>query len=114
VTGATSSPDFPTRAGALDADFNGVEDAFVTKLNRKGTGLVYSTYVGGSAVDFGRGIAVGEDGSAYITGRTESSDFPASDGALQTSSAGGRDAFVVKLGPAARNGGSRPSPALAR
>jgi hypothetical protein len=47
VTGATSSADFPTTPGAFDTSFNGAIDAFVTKLNRSGSALAYSTFLGG-------------------------------------------------------------------
>ena len=97
VTGHTGSTDFPTTAGAArrpsPADF----DAFVTKLDATGSGLVYSTYLGGSSADFGCGIAVDGAGSAYVTGGTRSTDFPTTAGAAQTTYAGGFDAFVTKL-----------------
>src|SRR3989442_783710 len=58
VTGFTASTDFPTTTGAVDTTFNGGSgDAFVTKLNPTGSALVYSTFLGGSAVDSGNSIA---------------------------------------------------------
>src|SRR5206468_3298525 len=65
--------------------------------------LVYSTYLGGSGEDVGRGIAVDSSGNAYVTGGTISADFPTTTGALQTGFRGNRDAFVAKLN-AAGNG----------
>ena len=59
--------------------------------------LVYSTYLGGSSDDFGRGIAVDSSGNAYLTGNTASINFPVTAGAFQTASSGGNDAFVSKL-----------------
>src|SRR5439155_500280 len=56
VTGLTLSTNFPTTAGAFQTTLGGTEDAFVTKLNPTGTGLVYSTYLGGSDFDEGFGI----------------------------------------------------------
>src|SRR5439155_3430522 len=56
VTGLTASTDFPTTVGAFDTSANGGGDAFVTKLNPLGTGLLYSTYLGGSGGDEGLGI----------------------------------------------------------
>jgi hypothetical protein len=101
VTGGTRSTDFPTTAGAFDTTHNGgFEDAFVTKLNPLGTGLLYSTYVGGGGEDGGNDIALDTTGSAYVTGSTSSADFPTSVGAFDTSYAGGFDAFVTKLNPA--------------
>jgi len=103
VTGFASSG-YPTTPGAFQRTFNppaGVNhpftsDAFVTKLNPTGTGLVYSTYLGGSEVDFGTGIAVDVDGNAYVTGFTASADFPVTPGP-QPLYGGGFDAFVTKL-----------------
>ena len=71
VTGGTTSTDFPTTAGAAQTTNAGVFDAFVTKLDATGSGLVYSTYLGGSGSDpiSAVGIAVDGAGSAYVTGR---------------------------------------------
>jgi hypothetical protein len=75
----------------------GIDDAFVTELSADGTALVYSTYLGGSGDDRGYGIAVDEDGNAYVTGRTSSTDFPTTPGAFQTTSVGGQHAFVSRI-----------------
>jgi YD repeat-containing protein len=81
VTGRTASTDFPT-ANALYSTFRGgPTDAFVTKLSADGSTLLYSTYLGGnsgggSGADVGYGIAVDADGNAYVTGNTQSQDFP--------------------------------------
>ncbi len=61
-------------------------DTFVTKLNNSGSGLIYSTYIGGSGNEVGRGIAVDSAGNAYVTGYTNSADFPVLPGALRTKS----------------------------
>jgi len=97
VTGSTTSNDFPT-VNAFQRRHGGRGDAFVFKLNSSGGALLYSTYLGGSKNDFGNGIAVDSSGSAYVTGATESKNFPTRD-ALQSANGGGRDAFVVKLAP---------------
>jgi hypothetical protein len=99
VTGYTYATDFPTTAGAFQTIYGGGTcDAFVTKLNSSGSGLLYSTYLGGSDVDSGYGIAVDSSGNAYIAGETASTDFPITAGAFQTAYAGGyRDAFVIQL-----------------
>jgi len=97
VTGFTFSADFPTTAGAFDTSFNGTDDVFVTKLDPAGSALVYSTYLGGSAFDQGSGIAVDTSGSAYVTGFTDSADFPTTAGAFDTSVNGQVDTFVTKL-----------------
>ena len=80
VTGFTGSPNFPTLS-PFQATLHGVQDVFVTKLAPAGSGLVYSTYLGGSGDgigngDIGLGIAVDGVGSAYVTGYTTSPDFP--------------------------------------
>src|SRR2546423_4593230 len=102
VTGITSSPDFPTTTGAFDTAINGGADAFVTKLNPAGSALEYSTYLGGSGSNAGLGIAVDTFGSAYVTGLTNSINFPTTPGAYDTVGGGSdvEDAFVTKLNPA--------------
>src|SRR5437867_952450 len=98
VAGDTSSTDFPTTLGAFQTTYGGNNDAFVTKLNPLGTGLVYSTYLGGSGSEFGFGSAVDAAGNAYVTGSTESTNFPTTPGAFQPAFGGGsRDAFVTKV-----------------
>ena len=101
VTGFTQSIDFP-RVNARIGRFRGVEDAFVTRLDRNGR-LVYSTYLGGTKTDAAHGIAVDDAGNAYVTGRTESPNFPvvhAAQPALNGLGCTGspcHDAFVAKL-----------------
>jgi hypothetical protein len=75
VAGTTSSTDFPTH-NPFQANLRGGENAFVTTFSADGSSLVYSTYLGGSANDRGAGIAVDSVGSSYVTGSTDSSDFP--------------------------------------
>jgi hypothetical protein len=99
VTGTTGSANFPTTTGALQATYGGNEDVFVTKLNRTGTALVYSTYLGGTSDDRGEGIAVDAAGNVYVTGYTGSSNFPTTPGAYQTALSSSVDAFVAKLNP---------------
>jgi hypothetical protein len=97
ITGYTSSTNFPTTAGAYQTANAGGNDAFVTKFNSSGT-PVYSTYLGGSGLnDWGYGIAVDGTGNIYITGYTNSANFPTTAGAYQTTNAGGNDAFVTKF-----------------
>jgi hypothetical protein len=96
VTGLTLSSDFPTTSGAFDTSLGGEYDAFVVKLDPNGSSLVYGTFIGGSYYDRGSGIAVDGLGNAYVTGKTNSSDFPTT---FDTSYNGGSDAFVVKLNP---------------
>ena len=102
MTGVTGSTNFPTTVGVFQTAFGGgLTDAFVTKLNPAGSGasdLVYSTYLGGSGSDTGFGIALGASGNAYVTGSTDSANFPTTAGAF--TSGGNGDAFVTKLNPA--------------
>jgi hypothetical protein len=98
LTGYTKSTNFPT-AGPYQASLAGPVNAFVAEVNRAGSALVYSTYLGGSEGDYGSGIAVDSSGNAYVTGRTLSPNFPTTPGAFQTSlgGSGATDAFVTKL-----------------
>jgi uncharacterized repeat protein (TIGR01451 family) len=101
VTGSTLSTDFPTTPGAFQTSLQGNSDTVVTKLNPAGSGLVYSTYLGGSGDENGGGIAVDAAGNAYVTGSTGSTDFPTTPGAFQSAfQGGGSDAVVTKLNPA--------------
>ncbi len=126
VTGRTSSTNFPVTEGALQANYRGgvtqlkvggsdlnylASDAFVTKLNPTGTGIVYSTFYGGSSNDLGSAIAVDGAGNAFVTGVTNSPNFPVTDGAVQKVFGGAQgqndfligDAFVLKLNAAGTN-----------
>src|SRR5439155_6499518 len=98
VTGFTESPDFPTTPGAFQTTIaeTSYADAFVTKLDASGAALVYSTYLGGSAFDWGKGIAVDAAGNAYVTGYTKSTDFPTTPAAIHPTNSGS-DVFVTKL-----------------
>jgi Beta-propeller repeat/Abnormal spindle-like microcephaly-assoc'd, ASPM-SPD-2-Hydin len=97
VTGTAGSTNFPV-ASPIQVAFGGLpNDAFVTKLNATGSALVYSTYLGGSGDDFGKGIVVDSSGNAYVTGGTGSTNFPTAS-PIQAAFGGGLyDAFVTKL-----------------
>ena len=103
VTGYTAYQDFPTTAGAYSETAPGAGicgtslcvDAFVSKLNREGTALVYSTYLGGSSIDYANGVGVDLHGNAYVTGVTLSSDFPE----VQAMGSSNGQIFVSKLDP---------------
>jgi beta-propeller repeat-containing protein len=89
---------FPTTPGAFEAPTLGQEHAFVTKINPEGTALIYSTWLGGSGTDQGNGIAVDSSGNAYVTGSTDSNNFPTTANAFQaTNPKNGYSAFVTKL-----------------
>jgi hypothetical protein len=97
ITGGTESPNFPTTLGAFDTTYNGSVDVFVSKLNPSGTALIYSTYLGGANLDYGADITIDSLENAYITGGTQSSTFPTTTNAFDTSYNGSRDVFVAKL-----------------
>jgi hypothetical protein len=113
VTGQACSPNFPVTRGAFQAVnkafSNRGSNAFITKLNPAGTALLYSTYLGGSGRtqnggdlfgDLGSAIAVDSSGNAYVTGTTNSSDFPVTAGAFQgVNKAPFFNAFLAKLEP---------------
>lgn len=99
ITGYTSSTNFPT-ANPLQSKFGGQNDAFVAKLNSTGSALTYSSYLGGAGDDRSNGIAVDAAGNAYVTGATQSTDFPtvnAFQGTFGSTSL--NDAFVSKVNP---------------
>jgi hypothetical protein len=115
VTGYTTSADFPTRnplqpnyrrgVCGVEPDTFATEDVFVAKLNSTGTALVYSTYLGGTGNDIGRGIAVDASGNVYLSGVTNSTNFPTAS-PLQPTFGGGSgecfsgDVFMAKLNAA--------------
>jgi hypothetical protein len=109
IAGRTRSPNFPTFnaiqptfAGDADAGDTVViqtGDAFVTKLNAAGSALVYSTYLGGTVGDAGYGIALDSANNAYVTGRTNSPNFPTAN-AIDSTYNTREDAFVTKINAA--------------
>ena len=108
VVGKTNAPDFPV-ANAFQPQLGGGWDAFVSKLLPDGSGFVYSTYLGGSGYDnasrlsgninAGGDVVVDASGRAWVTGTTDSVDFPVRN-AMQPRLAGGGDAFVAAFDPA--------------
>jgi hypothetical protein len=98
IIGVTNSTNFPVTPNVYDNSYNGGGDVFVAKLNATGTTVIYCTYLGGSGYDCGRGIAVDSSCNAYITGYTNSTDFPTPPGANDTTYNGGSlDVFIAKL-----------------
>ncbi|MFX1534705.1 MAG: SBBP repeat-containing protein, partial [Promethearchaeota archaeon] len=95
ITGGTTSPDFPITPGAFNETYNSGGDVFVVKLNATGNGLVFSTYVGGSGGDSGQAVALDAVGNSYVTGYTDSNNFPTKN--AYQSNLGEWDAFVFKL-----------------
>jgi hypothetical protein len=104
VTGSTigSTTFFPTTVGAFSTTNSGSVDAFVTRLNATGSGLVYSTLLGGSGDDHGRAIAVSGTDEAFVTGWTVDgvTDYPTTGGAFDTTHNGSLDVFVTRLNAA--------------
>lgn len=98
VAGQVNSRDFPT-AKAWRPVYAGSSDGFLAKLDPQGSALVYSTYLGGSSIDIAIGIAADAAGNAYVTGETQSANFPVVN-ALRPGFAGGiYDIFLAKLNP---------------
>jgi uncharacterized protein (TIGR03437 family) len=103
IAGYTTSNDFPVKNAFQNARGGTasriITDAFVTKWSADGQQLYYSSYLGGNLVDVATGIAVDQNGNAYITGYTYSTDFPVSAGAIQHELTGDHNAFVAKIDP---------------
>ena len=98
VTGYTKSTDFPTTFGVLDETHNGGEiDAYAFKLDLVSGSLVFSTYFGGKGGEIGRAADVDGAGNIAIVGRTDSPDFPVTNGAFDTGHNGSNDVFVLRL-----------------
>jgi hypothetical protein len=95
VAGITTSLKFPIR-NAVQTEFAGVYDAFVTKYAADGQSILYSTYLGGSSWERTGDIAVNALGEAYVVGQTESADFPTAN-ALQPNLRGSADGFITRL-----------------
>ncbi len=101
LTGQTASTNFPISANAAQSRLNGgsaVTDAFALHLNAAGNGLLYSTYIGGSASDNGKAIAIDAQGNAFVGGTTQSTNFPGPNNP-DFPPRGGGDGFVTKIGP---------------
>lgn len=101
AAGETSSIDFPVTAGAFDVALGGATDGFVAKLAGDGTGVLWVTFLGGAAADGCRAVAIEPSasgtGDVYVAGFTQSVDFPATAGAVDTTYGGAGDAFVARL-----------------
>ena len=96
IAGLTNSSNFPL-VNPIQPALAGSHDAFVTKMNGKGNALTYSTYLGGSGTDWAWGLAVGDDGAAYVSGQTASLNFPTVDPIQSQFGGGAMDAFAAKI-----------------
>ncbi|NUM46305.1 MAG: SBBP repeat-containing protein [Anaerolineales bacterium] len=99
VVGYTDSADFPTTPGAFGRGLNGPLDMFAAMLTPTGSGLEFSTLVGGSLEEYGAGIAIKAPNEFAITGASYSADFPTTPGALDRTANGGGDGVVVVFRP---------------
>src|SRR5439155_26456745 len=102
LSGYTYSTDFPTQNAFQSSNAGGV-DVFLTAVNAAGTGLIYSTYLGGSGQDRLFGMVMDAIGSVYLTGDTQSTDFPRTANAFEATNKGQGDVFVCKFSPGAAN-----------
>ena len=105
MAGKTESSDFPATPGAFDTSLGGSGDAFAVRLNAAGGALDYATFLGGGGGEGNAALALDAAGRATVTGWTNSSDFPATPGAFDTSYNGSypyyeEDAFVARLNAA--------------
>ena len=100
ITGLTDSTDFPVANPLQAANGGGIADAFVAKVSAAGSALVYSTFLGGSGDDGGRGIALDGSGNAYVAGATDSANFPTANPLQAVFGGGYYTAFVAKIADA--------------
>jgi len=96
IAGFTTGNQFPSVRGAQAQSGGGLSDGFMLEINPTGTGLVYATYLGGSADDEALGVALGPDGTTYVTGYTASTNFPTAN-PLQAANHGGNDIFIARI-----------------
>lgn len=97
VIGVTESSDYPTSQGAFDTTFNGALDAVVSKLDANASALLFSSYVGGSDLDYGNQLVLDSDGSLVLAGGTQSLDMPITSDAIRLQLSGSQDAYLTRL-----------------
>ena len=98
VSGTATSANFPVSVGAFQTSLVGTMDVFVIKFNTNGQRL-WATYYGGSNSEGGYGITSDQNNNVFVTGNTNSTNFPVSGGAFQSSLGGGIDGFLIKFDP---------------
>jgi hypothetical protein len=102
IAGTTTSNDFPLTTNAIGKTYKGNQDLFIVKLNTAGTQLFYSTYLGGSGAEFPSNIEIDRQGNIYVSGYTQSTDFPVSDNAFNKNRNGDSSTwatFITKINP---------------
>lgn len=101
VAGSTNQRTYPTTPGAFQETMGALtgHDAFVTKVKADATGLIFSTFLGGDLGDHALDIMQDDTGNILIAGRTESSDFPTTNGAYDTTYNQNWDMFLTKMNP---------------
>lgn len=97
VAGYTYSTNFPTTSGAFRTTVVATPDAFATKLSAAGNSLIYSTYLGGSSTEIAYGMTIDNSGFLYVTGYTNSTNYPTTTGAYRTTQVAGVDVFLTKV-----------------
>ena len=97
IVGQTGSLNFPTENARQPMHGGGTYDAYVARITADGSGLIFSTYLGGGGNDFAYGNEVDDQGNTYVTGETGSTNFPLANEAQPSHGGGGDDAFVTKL-----------------
>ncbi len=98
ISGYTNSSDFPTQ-NALQSALAGGSDNFISKFAPGSTALLFSTYLGGSSNDESLAMTLDSGGNIYLTGTTESPNYPVTTNAYQSSLLGTANAFITKLAP---------------
>ena len=98
ISSCTRSGDFPVK-GAFQSSLNGKQDACVIKFNSDLSGVLWSTFLGGSDEDAGYGINMDRKGNVFVTGGTESADFPGTSNGEMSSYGGNIDGFISKISP---------------
>ena len=98
VAGGTESSNFTgTESSPIQKTLRGSSDGYLVKIDRRGTRIVFATYLGGSADDFADAVKIDPDGDAVVAGYTQSTDFPGTSGGFQPTNHGNTDAFVAKF-----------------
>lgn len=99
VGGATSTTDFPVTSGAVQSTSTGTQDAFLSELSPDGSSLLYSTYFGGTGLNFINSLVMNADGSLWMAGGTSAAGLPVTANGVQTKPNGSDNYFVAKVVP---------------